>query len=145
VVLSSLIGAIKSQRAAAALDRFGSVYWGKDSRTLWSSGFFLCSVGGDTLEILKQYIETGPLIASSITYPPSTEGLRDRIRSGCPVVPDRLFSGHQTGRNQVGVGAVKVGFLNRDGVVNRAVKGLPAGGCRDVVATIFTKMVNLQG
>jgi hypothetical protein len=36
---------------------FGSVYWGKDSRTLWSSGFFLCSVGGATLEILKQYIE----------------------------------------------------------------------------------------
>jgi REP element-mobilizing transposase RayT len=33
------------------------VYWGKDSRALWSSGFFLCSVGGDTLEILKQYIE----------------------------------------------------------------------------------------
>ncbi|HWW51759.1 MAG TPA: transposase, partial [Verrucomicrobiae bacterium] len=26
-------------------------------RTFWSSGFFLCSVGGATLEILKQYIE----------------------------------------------------------------------------------------
>jgi len=57
VVLSSQIGAIKSQRAAAALDRFGSVYWSRHSRTLWSSGFFLSSVGGATLEILKQYIE----------------------------------------------------------------------------------------
>ena len=57
VVLSSLIGAIKSQSASAALDRFGSVYWGKHSRALWSSGFFLCCVGGATLEILKQYIE----------------------------------------------------------------------------------------
>jgi REP element-mobilizing transposase RayT len=45
VVLSSLRGAIKSQRASAALDRFGSVYWSRHSRTLWSSGFFLCWVG----------------------------------------------------------------------------------------------------
>jgi REP element-mobilizing transposase RayT len=27
-------------------------------RTFWSSGFFLCSVGGATLEILKAYIES---------------------------------------------------------------------------------------
>jgi REP element-mobilizing transposase RayT len=33
VVLSSLIGAIMSQRSSAALDRFGSVYWSKHSRT----------------------------------------------------------------------------------------------------------------
>jgi putative transposase len=57
VVLSSLVGALKSKSASAVLDRFGSVNWGHHSRTFWSSGFFLCSVGGATLEILKAYIE----------------------------------------------------------------------------------------
>jgi putative transposase len=57
VVLSDLIGALKSKSASAVLDRFGSVYYGKHARTFWSSGFFLCSVGGATLEILKAYIE----------------------------------------------------------------------------------------
>ena len=56
-VLSSVVGALKSKSASAVLDRFGSVNWGKHSRTFWSSGFFLCSVGGATLEILKAYIE----------------------------------------------------------------------------------------
>jgi len=57
VVLSSLVGRMKSKSASAALDRFGSTNWGKHKRTFWSSGFFLCSVGGATLEILKTYIE----------------------------------------------------------------------------------------
>lgn len=57
VVLSDLIGALKSQSASRVLDHFGPVYFGKHERTFWSSGFFLCSVGGATLEILKQYIE----------------------------------------------------------------------------------------
>ena len=57
VVLSSLVGALKSKSASAVLDRFGSVYLGKHTRTFWSSGFFLCSAGGATLEILKAYIE----------------------------------------------------------------------------------------
>jgi putative transposase len=56
-VLSDLVGALKSKSASAVLDQFGSVYTGKHLRTFWSSGFFLCSVGGATLEILKQYIE----------------------------------------------------------------------------------------
>ena len=56
-VLSSLVGALKSKSASEVLDRFGSVYGGKHTRTFWSSGFFLCSVGGATLEILKAYIE----------------------------------------------------------------------------------------
>ncbi|PYU20499.1 MAG: IS200/IS605 family transposase [Acidobacteria bacterium] len=55
--LSAAIGTLKSRSASALLDRFGSFYWGRHSRTLWSSGFFLCSVGGATLEILKRYIE----------------------------------------------------------------------------------------
>ena len=57
VVLSNLVGALKSKSASAVLDRFGSVYYGKHLRTFWSSGFFLCSVGGATLAILKAYIE----------------------------------------------------------------------------------------
>jgi putative transposase len=56
-VLSDLVGALKSKSAAATLDKFGSTLYGKHERTLWSSGFFLCSVGGATLEILKAYIE----------------------------------------------------------------------------------------
>jgi putative transposase len=55
--LSDVVGALKSKSASAVLNQIGSVYWGKHTRTFWSSGFFLCSVGGATLEILKQYIE----------------------------------------------------------------------------------------
>src|SRR5690242_15948807 len=56
--LSAVIGTLKSRSASALLNRFGSFYWGRHNRTLWSSGFFLCSVGGATLEILKRYIES---------------------------------------------------------------------------------------
>jgi putative transposase len=55
--LSEVIGALKSKSASALLDQFGSFFNGKHQRTVWSSGFFLCSVGGATLEILKAYIE----------------------------------------------------------------------------------------
>ena len=57
VELSKIVGALKSKSAKALLDKFGSFFWGKHIRTVWSSGFFLCSVGGATLEILKQYVE----------------------------------------------------------------------------------------
>jgi putative transposase len=56
--LSKIIGALKSKSSKALLDKFGSFFWGKHQRTVWSSGFFLCSVGGATLEILKAYIES---------------------------------------------------------------------------------------
>jgi putative transposase len=55
--LSAIVGTLKSKSAKALLDKFGSFFWGKHLRTVWSSGFFLCSVGGATLEILKAYIE----------------------------------------------------------------------------------------
>lgn len=55
--LSAVVGTLKSRSASVMLDKFGSLYWGRHRRTLWSSGFFLCSVGGATLEILKRYIE----------------------------------------------------------------------------------------
>jgi len=55
--LSAVIGTLKSKSAKALLDKYGSFFWRKNLRTVWSSGFFLCSVGGATLEILKAYIE----------------------------------------------------------------------------------------
>ena len=55
--LSDVVGALKSKSASAVLNQFGSVYRGEHTWTFWSSGFFLCSAGGATLEILKQYIE----------------------------------------------------------------------------------------
>jgi len=39
------------------LDKFGEAYYGRHARTFWRRGFFLCSVRGTTLEILKTYIE----------------------------------------------------------------------------------------
>ena len=57
VVLSELIGKLKSKTAAALLDRFGPFFYGKHERTVWSSGFFVASTGGVTLEVLKHYVE----------------------------------------------------------------------------------------
>ncbi len=57
IVLSDMVGALKSKSSAAVVDQFGSSFWGKHQRTTWSSGYFLCSVGGATLDVLKQYIE----------------------------------------------------------------------------------------
>jgi len=57
VVLSEIIGKLKSKTAAALLDRFGPFFYGKHERTVWSSGFFVASTGGVTLEVLKHYAE----------------------------------------------------------------------------------------
>lgn len=54
--LSEVVGKLKSKSSKALLDKFGSFLYGKLKRTVWSSGFFLCSVGGATIDILKQYI-----------------------------------------------------------------------------------------
>jgi putative transposase len=57
IVLSDMVGALKSKSSASVLDKFGTLFYGKHERTFWSSGFFLCSVGGATREILKAYID----------------------------------------------------------------------------------------
>jgi putative transposase len=57
VCLSETIGKLKSKTASALLDKFGSFYYGKHARTVWSSGFFVASTGGVTLETLKRYVE----------------------------------------------------------------------------------------
>lgn len=57
ICLSDTIGKLKSKSASALLDKFGSFFWGKHERTVWSSGFFVCSTGGAPLDIIKAYIE----------------------------------------------------------------------------------------
>jgi putative transposase len=56
ICLSSVIGMLKSKSASALLGKYGSFFWGKHARTVWSSGFFVCSTGGAPLEVIKQYI-----------------------------------------------------------------------------------------
>ena len=55
--LAKLVSILKAKSAQIILNIYGSQFWGNHARTLWSSGYFLCSVGGATLEILKRYIE----------------------------------------------------------------------------------------
>lgn len=55
--LASLIGAIKSKSTKDLLDNgFKFPFWGKLSRTLWSSSYFVCSTGGVSIDILERYI-----------------------------------------------------------------------------------------
>jgi len=57
VQLSTIVSILKSKSAQVILNIYGSFFWGNHKRTMWSSGYFLCSVGGATLEVLKKYIE----------------------------------------------------------------------------------------
>ena len=57
IVLSEAVGKLKSKTASAMLDKFGSFFYGRHKRTVWSSGFFAASTGGVTLEVLKHYVE----------------------------------------------------------------------------------------
>jgi len=54
--LSETIGKLKSKSAHDFIEQFGSFLSGKLSRTLWSSGFFIASTGGVTLDVLKAYL-----------------------------------------------------------------------------------------
>lgn len=57
ICLSDVIGKLKSKSASSLLDKFGSFFLGKHERTVWSSGFFVCSTGGAPLDVIKAYIE----------------------------------------------------------------------------------------
>ena|ERR1017187_5271531 len=57
VQLSTLISILKAKSAQAILNIYDPFFYGSHSRTLWSSGYFVCSVGGATIETLKHYIE----------------------------------------------------------------------------------------
>lgn len=55
--LSSVIGALKSKSSNYLLSkRYIFPYYGKHSRTVWSSSYFVCSTGGVNIDTLKKYI-----------------------------------------------------------------------------------------
>jgi putative transposase len=56
VSLASTIGRLKSLTAKRLIDQFGGFLRGDLQRTLWSSGYFVASTGGVTLETLKTYV-----------------------------------------------------------------------------------------
>jgi putative transposase len=61
VCVSELVGRLKSKTASALLDEYGSFFYGKHLRSVWSSGFFVATTGGVTLETLRKYVENqGP-------------------------------------------------------------------------------------
>jgi putative transposase len=55
--LSNIVGCLKSKTASFLYSKYTFPYWGKLSRTIWSSGYFVCSTGGVTIDVLKQYIK----------------------------------------------------------------------------------------
>ena len=55
---SSVVARLKSVSAKFFLKRYGVQFWGRHTRTLWSSGYFVASTGGVTLDILKKYVES---------------------------------------------------------------------------------------
>jgi REP element-mobilizing transposase RayT len=81
VVLSSLIGAIKSQGASAALDASVLCIGAKIPAPSGRTDSFSAPPAEPRWKFSSSTSKPEPLTASSITYPPSTEGLRDRIRS----------------------------------------------------------------
>lgn len=53
---STLISVLKSKSTSYLLTRFKFPYFGKHSKTLWSSSFFITTCGGAPLSIIKKYI-----------------------------------------------------------------------------------------
>jgi putative transposase len=56
--LSDVVGYLKSKTASAVLTKFGSFFYGKHSRTIWGSGYFVASTGGVTLDTLQEYVRS---------------------------------------------------------------------------------------
>lgn len=55
--LSNVIGCLKSSSSKFLHNKgYNFPYWGKLSKTIWSKGYFVCSTGGATLDILEKYI-----------------------------------------------------------------------------------------
>ena len=56
--LSSLIGVLKCKSTQSLLlNGFKFPFWGSLVRTLWSSGYFVCSTGGVSIDKLEKYIQ----------------------------------------------------------------------------------------
>ncbi|PYU19100.1 MAG: hypothetical protein DMG32_25075 [Acidobacteria bacterium] len=69
--LSAVIGTLKSRSASALLDRFGSFYWGRHSRTLWSSDSSFAPLA----ELLWKF-SNGILSNKALANPAQAAGLR---------------------------------------------------------------------
>ena len=54
--LASIIGSLKSKSSSFLHNRHTFPYWGNLSRTLWSSGYFVSSTGGVSIDVLEKYI-----------------------------------------------------------------------------------------
>jgi putative transposase len=55
--LGSVIGALKVRSSSYLHNKYTFPYWGKHSRTLWSSEYFVVSTGGAPLDVIKKYIQ----------------------------------------------------------------------------------------
>jgi len=55
--LSSVIGSLKCKIPPYLLNKYSFPYWGKNNRSVWSSGYFVSSTGGSSLNIIKKYIQ----------------------------------------------------------------------------------------
>ena len=55
--LGSIIGSLKCRSTKIIISKYNLPYYGKHSRTLWSSGYFVVSTGGAPLSIIEQYIK----------------------------------------------------------------------------------------
>ena len=56
--LSSVIGRVRSKTTLAMRKAFKfDCYYGRHRNRLWSSGYFICTCGGVTIDVLKKYIE----------------------------------------------------------------------------------------
>lgn len=56
--LSNIVGILKSKSSSFLISKkYACPNWGKLSRTFWSSGYFICSTGGVSIETLKKYIQ----------------------------------------------------------------------------------------
>jgi putative transposase len=56
-ILSSIVGTLKCKSTSFLYSKGHKFpYWGKLSKTLWSSGYFVCSTGGVSIEVLEKYI-----------------------------------------------------------------------------------------
>ena len=57
--ICNIVSILKSKSASLIHDKFdlSKFYWEQHKRTLWSSGYFVCTTGGAPIEIIKKYIE----------------------------------------------------------------------------------------
>jgi REP element-mobilizing transposase RayT len=66
--VASAVARLKSVSSKFFLDRYGSQFWGKHSRTLWNSGYFAASTGGVTLELRLATLVSALLVSVFLPF-----------------------------------------------------------------------------